>query len=310
MQKVKTFTKDDLLIDYFDNWIDLYKRGSVRKVTLEKYLNNAKWLKRIASDIKLQDINRSTYQRILNAYAEYHEKQTVVDFHHQIKGMILDAVDEDLIERDPTRKVVFKGKQPRQKKQKYLDQYQVHNLLEDLDLDHGINWDWLILLIAKTGLRFSEALGLTPADFDFMKSTLTVNKTWNYKEDGEFQPTKNKSSMRTIPIDYQTAMRFQAIINDIPKDKPIFVNGPVCNSTPNHRLARHCKKLGIPVISIHGLRHTHASLLLSTGVSVPSISKRLGHASIATTQKVYLHLISELENQDNDQIMRYLSSLN
>ena len=111
MQKVKTFTKDDLLIDYFDNWIDLYKRGSVRKVTLEKYLNNAKWLKRIASDIKLQDINRSTYQRILNAYAEYHEKQTVVDFHHQIKGMILDAVDEDLIERDPTRKVVFKGKQ-------------------------------------------------------------------------------------------------------------------------------------------------------------------------------------------------------
>ena len=249
MQKVKTFTKDDLLIDYFDNWIDLYKRGSVRKVTLEKYLNNAKWLKRIASDIKLQDINRSTYQRILNAYAEYHEKQTVVDFHHQIKGMILDAVDEYLIERDPTRKVVFKGKQPRQKKQKYLDQYQVHNLLEDLDLDHGIN-------------------------------------------------------------SYHTAMRFQAIINDMPKDKPIFVNGPVCNSTPNHRLARHCKKLGIPVISIHGLRHTHASLLLSTGVSVPSISKRLGHASIATTQKVYLHLISELENQDNDQIMRYLSSLN
>lgn len=64
MQKVKTFTKDDLLIDYFDNWIDLYKRGSVRKVTLEKYLNNSKWLKRIASNIKLQDINRSTYQRI------------------------------------------------------------------------------------------------------------------------------------------------------------------------------------------------------------------------------------------------------
>lgn len=48
---------------------------------------------------------------------------------------------------------MFKGKQPRKKKQKYLDQYQVHNLLEDLDLDHGINWDWLILLIAKTGLR-------------------------------------------------------------------------------------------------------------------------------------------------------------
>ena len=74
-------------------------------------------------------------------------------------------------------------------------------------------------------------------------------------------------------------------------------------------LERHCKRAGIPVISVHGLRHTHASLLLFAGVSIASVAKRLGHASMNTTQKTYLHIIQELENQDVDLVMRSISSL-
>ena len=77
----------------------------------------------------------------------------------------------------------------------------------------------------------------------------------------------------------------------------------------NDILERHCKKLGITVISVHGLRHTHASLLLHAGASVASVSRRLGHSSINTTQKVYLHIIQELENQDVDLMMRAMSGL-
>lgn len=62
------------------------------------------------------------------------------------------------------------------------------------------------------------------------------------------------------------------------EDKPIFVNGDVYNSTVNDILARHCKAAKIPVISVHGLRHTHASLLLFAGVSIASVARRLGHA--------------------------------
>ena len=57
--------------------------------------------------------------------------------------------------------------------------------------------------------------------------------------------------------------------------------------------------------SIHGLRHTHASLLLFAGVSIASVARRLGHASMTTTQKTYLHIIQELENK----VMRSLSEL-
>ena len=67
-----------------------------------------------------------------------HERQTTMDFHHQLKGAILDAVDEGLIERDPTRKAIIKGKTPRPKKQKYLNQlrdfiFWPHN-------DQGLYW--------------------------------------------------------------------------------------------------------------------------------------------------------------------------
>lgn len=55
--------------------------------------------------------------------------------------------------------------------------------------------------------------------------------------------------------------------------------------------------------------HTHASLLLFAGVSIASVARRLGHASMTTTQKTYLHIIQELENKDVDLVMRTLSGL-
>lgn len=255
-------------------------------------------------------MTRISYQKLLNDYATYHERQTTLDFHHQLKGAVLDAVDDGLIDRDPTRKAIIKGKTPRIKKTKYLNQFELHKLLSDLDLSTEINWDWLILLIAKTGMRFSEALAVTPADFDFSHQVLTIDKTWDYKGKTGFAQTKNKSSVRKIQIDWQLIIQFSELTRNLPPDEPIFIKGNVYNSTINDILSRHCKNMGIPVISIHGLRHTHASLLLFAGVSIASVAQRLGHSSMTTTQKTYLHIIRELENRDVDLVMRSLSSLN
>ena len=127
--------------------------------------------------------------------------------------------------------------------------------MASLELKDKVNWDYFILLVTKTGMRFSE------------------------------------------------------LIKHLPEDKPIFVDGAVYNSTVNNILSRHCKECGISEISIHGLRHTHASLLLFAGVSIASVARRLGHASMTTTQKTYLHIIQELENKDVDLVMRTLSGL-
>ena len=296
---------------YFLEWTELYKAGAVREVTLQKYRITHQRLIELAPTLMLSDIDRKSYQKLLNQYALTHERQTTMDFHHQIKGAILDAIDEGLISRDPTRKVVIKGKDPAIKKQKYLNQFELHAVLNDLKLGTEPNWDWMILLIAKTGIRFAEALALTPKDFDFTHQTLSISKTWNYKTaSGGFQPTKNQSSKRKIQIDWKIIMQFSVLVKHLPPEKPIFVNGLVFNSTVNNRLRIHCEHVNAPVISIHGLRHTHASLLLFAGVSIASVARRLGHSNMTTTQQTYLHIIQELENQDTDKVMRYLSGLN
>lgn len=298
-----------LFHEYYRQWIRIYKEGAIREVTMRKYKLTLTWLEKLVPSLKLCDLDRISYQQLINGYAQLHERQTTMDFHHQLKGSIMDAVDEGLISRDPTRKVIIKGRAPRAKKEKYLNQFELHAMLSDLDIGAEPSWDWLILLIAKTGLRFSEALGLTPDDFDFVHQTLSVNKTWDYKNGGGFVPTKNETSVRKVQLDWQLIMQLSVLLKGLPPDKPIFVRGNVYNSTANHVLARHCKNVDVPVISIHGLRHTHASLLLYAGVSIASVSKRLGHASMNTTQEIYLHVIRELENKDVDIVMRALSTL-
>ena len=303
-------TETNFFHEYYALWIGVYKEGAVRKVTMDKYRMTLAWLRRLAPELRLCDVSRVTYQQLLNDYALYHERQTTMDFHHQLKGAIMDAVDDGLIAKDPTRKAIIKGKTPVPKKIKYLNQFELHTLLSGLNLNGELNWDWLILLIAKTGMRFSEAIALTPKDFDFAHQTLSISKTWDYKGDGGFMPTKNRSSVRKIQIDWQTVVQFSALVKGLSPDAPIFlIKNKIYNSTINDILARRCKRAKVPVISVHGLRHTHASLLLFAGVSTASVARRLGHSSMTTTQKTYLHIIQELENQDVDLVMRSLSGL-
>lgn len=300
----------ELFCNYYKEWVNVYKKDAIREATLAKYRMTQKWVEKLVPDLKVSELTRTMYQQLLNDYAKEHERQTTLDFHHQLKGAILDAVDEGLIERDPTRKAIIKGKTPKVKKIKYLNQFELHTLIAHLDIKEKPNWDWFILLVAKTGMRFSEALAITPADFDFARQTLSVSKTWDYKGTGGFLPTKNKSSVRKIQIDGQIVVKFSELVKNLPEDKPIFVGEEkIYNSTVNDVLARHCRDCGISVISIHGLRHTHASLLLFAGVSIASVARRLGHASMTTTQKTYLHIIQELENKDVDLVMRTLSGL-
>ena len=307
--KMREINRTDSFCDYYRQWISVYKEGAVRKVTLKKYLLAHAWLEKLMPDLEMERLDRMAYQRLLNAYAEHHERQTVMDFHHQLKGAILDAVDDGLMDRDPTRKAIVKGKAPREKKQKFLNQFELHKLLSSLQLTPQLSWDWMILLIAKTGLRFSEALAVTPKDFDFAHQQLSIDKTWDYKEGTGFLPTKNRSSVRKVAIDWQLIVQFSELVKGLPDDQPIFVKGRIYNSTLNGILARRCLQAEVPVISVHGLRHTHASLLLFAGVSIASVARRLGHSSMNTTQKIYLHIIQELENRDVDLVMRSLSGL-
>jgi integrase len=302
--------KNQLFCDFFKGWVEVYKHGAIATVTLNKYLMSQRRLTELAPELTLAQLDRRSYQEILNQYAVTHEKQTTLDFHRQLRSCIRDAIDDGMLTVDPTRKASIKGKAPAERKIKYLSCGELTALLSTLELENDPNWDWFILLVAKTGMRFAEALAFAPSDLDTVAGQIRVWHTWAYKSPaGGFASTKNTTSKRTVSIDLTLAEQLMALGTGRDAEQPLFVEGRVFNSQVNDRLAELCREARVPVISVHGLRHTHASALLHAGVSIASIAKRLGHANITTTQQTYLHVIRELEDKDNDIVISYLEAL-
>ena len=111
---------------------------------------------------------------------------------------------EGLIERDPTRKAIIKGKTPKAKKIKYLNQFELHTLIAHLDIKEEPNWDWFIMLVAKTGMRFSD---------DDDKIRLNQRKPSKYKGVRRFGPEKNlqriNKFMKERPIFYKNLIQMK-----------------------------------------------------------------------------------------------------
>ena len=193
-----------LFSQYYAQWIDVYKKGAIREATMAKYLMTQRWVEKLVPELRVSELTRTAYQQLLNDYAREHERQTTLDFHHQLKGAILDAVDEGMIERDPTRKAIIKGKTPKAKKIKYLNQFELHTLIADLDIKEEPNWDWFILLVAKTGMRFSD---------DDDKIRLNQRKPSKYKGLSRFGPEKNlqriNKFMKERPIFYKNLIQMK-----------------------------------------------------------------------------------------------------
>lgn len=201
---LEDMSKDALFYNYYTQWIEVYKKDAIREATMAKYRMTQKWVEKLAPELKVCELTRTAYQKILNDYAKEHERQTTLDFHHQLKGAVMDAVDEGLIERDPTRKAIIKGKTPREKKIKYLNQFELHTLIADLDIKEEPNWDWFILLVAKTGMRFSD---------DDDKIRLNQRKPSKYKGLSRFGPEKNlqriNKFMKERPIFYKNLIQMK-----------------------------------------------------------------------------------------------------
>lgn len=306
--------RDQTFWRYFDEWIHLYKENQVAPITFTKYMNTAASIKKLLPRKKMKQLDRATMQGMFNEYAQTHEHQTCMDLKRQMTASIVDAVDEGILERNPLLRIHIGGKIPdKPKRKKFLEQAELEKLIEQMDLSGSEpTMDKFLFLLSKTGLRFAEGLGLTPEDFDLDHLTLTVNKTWNYRSTkGGFMPTKTPSSVRTITIDYRTARVMDRVISGLDPKESIFAkkDAQTFNATFNRHLNILCQDAGVPEISIHGLRHTHASILIANKVPIMVVSKRLGHAEVSITENVYAHLLQTTEKESDEQIASLMSSL-
>ncbi|WP_338207903.1 tyrosine-type recombinase/integrase [Lactiplantibacillus paraxiangfangensis] len=300
---------NETLVNYYERWIKTYKLNAVSSITYNKYKNTAKHAKKLFGNLKLKDLTKLVYQEKLNEFAITHARRTVACLHKQLRACILEALDEKIITIDPTRKAVITGRKlPRNiKALNYNDWSKLVKNLDTSRIDQ-----MTIYLAAVTGMRYGEVVGLTLEDINFDTKTLTINKTWDYKYKTGFSKTKNSSSNRKIAIDSLTITKLTCFLKDhpCPPKQPILMNSNnhiLVSAEINNVLTSKLADLEIPRITFHGLRHTHASILLYKGVSVLSVSKRLGHSNITTTQSTYLHIIRELETQDKNKIISIIT---
>ena len=141
-----------------------------------------------------------------------------------------------------------------------------------------------------TGIREGELLALTPADFDFEKRTLTINKSYQRlnKQDVITTPKTPKSN-RVIQMPQFLCDELQDYLKQLYGVEPDSRMFPISKSYLHREMDRGCKQTGVKRIRIHDLRHSHISLLIDMGFTALAIAERVGHESIDITYR-YAHL--------------------
>lgn len=166
-------------------------------------------------------------------------------------------------------------------------------------------------LAAYGGFRRGEILGLEWSDINFDEYMISINRTSLYtKEKGVFTSTpKTKSSMRTLKLSEhifdllrelkaeQAKQRF-AVGDRWNENDRLFIQwdgSPMGPDTVRHWLRKFCDEEGLRYVSIHSFRHLNASLLISNGADVKTVSSALGHAQTTTTMNIYAHSFAEVQ---------------
>ena len=148
-------------------------------------------------------------------------------------------------------------------------------------------------LLFYSGMRKGEALAITPADIDTEKNIITVNKRIYHKT---IDTPKSKAGYRKITMPPDIIAMLQDFIQALQPIEPhqrIFEC--IGYSSVNPQLAKYLKQAGLPKITVHDLRHSHASLLVEKGIDWLTIKDRLGHENIKMTIDTYSHLYPEKE---------------
>lgn len=319
------FDVDETFADFFIDWVDLYKK-KIAEVTRNSYELTHTLIKDYFRNEKMRNITPRHYQSFINEIGKTRGFESVSRIHIQIRACVKIAVYEGLIESDFTHSTELYYTTPKKKdKDKYLNYKDSKKLLAYVidNLDRSIV-NYVILLGLTSGLRYGEMMGLTRSDFDFDAGEVIVEKTWGYYQSSEnpagFGTTKNKQSVRNVALDKKTLEIFKKLfeeeVHEENEHELVFFNPNATykvfsNSFTNRYLKKILRKLKIkPEISIHGLRHTHASILIyKKEVTVNYISERLGHSNVTVTLDRYSHVLEELRTEDTNKARQIFANM-
>ncbi|NRS51017.1 site-specific integrase [Brevibacillus sp. HB2.2] len=321
--------KDLPLQDFLMIWLDEYKKDTVRKNTFTLHSRNiSNHIVPYFKKIMLQELKPFMYQKFINHLAEDkdYSKRTIELIHTTLNNAMEKALTLNKIEKNPCSGVTIKGREKNKTGLKFMETSDIPRFLQAVHLYGYIYWLFFKVLI-ETGMRKGEAGALQWSDIDFKNMTISINKTLDFqaKDKSElFGDTKTYNSTRiirmskTLADDLKQHMKYQnqkkLALNELyHHDLNLVLTRDDGNIVPKSSLfnafSRTLKRLNIPSIPIHSLRHTHAVLLLETGTDMKYIQERLGHGSIQITSDVYAHISKKIELDNMDKFESYMESV-
>lgn len=302
---IKTQENTDMT---FSTLVDLYLEDAktrVRETTLEnkKFLIKLKVLPyfkdKIISNIKPNDIRQ--WQNTLKNmnYSDTYLKT----INNQLSAIFNFAIKFYNLNSNPCHKAGTMGKK-NANDMKFWTTEQFKTFIEFNDKPIS---QLAFKILFLTGIRSGELMALTFNDIDLKNNLININKTYTRLNKKDIiNPPKTPKSKRKVSIPQTLSSDIETYINklyDYNKSDRIF---NFTKSFLTHEMKRVCKKSNIPVIRIHDLRHSHASLLIELGFTPLLISERLGHEKIQTTLDIYSHLYPNKDTLVSDKLNKLL----
>ena len=245
--------------------------------------------KRIISEIDTKDI--IAWQNELLAYRDEQKKPYSNTYlkviHNQMVSILNHAVKHYGLKSNPASKVGYIGSKESEEMQFWTkEEYEKFSVAM---MDKPMSF-YAFEMLYWCGIREGELLALTPADFNFDRKTVRINKTYQRIHGQDLITTpKTKKSVRTVEMPEFLCDEMQDYLKSlykVQKNDRIF---PITKSYLHHEMDRGAAETGVKRIRIHDIRHSHISLLIDMGFSAVAIANRVGHESIDITYR-YAHL--------------------
>jgi len=299
-------TNNITLRDYMQLWLEDYAKPNVAPTTYDKYTYAANKVSEILGNMKLQQIKPIHIQQLVNKLNNSDvTPSTVLSYYRVLNTAINQAVKWQFIQYNPCVAVT----PPRNTKNKMmiLDQDEIQILL-DKSKDHVLYP--VIVLALLCGLRRGEILGLKWENIDFFSGVIHLeNNLVMANNESILKETKTSTGRRAVDISSNVV----EVLKKVKKQKMSYKllygssyhdSNFVCTwedgrpFRPDYipkAFAKILVSANLPKIRFHDLRHTHASILLKSGIHPKVVQERLGHSSISITLDTYSHLVPSLQ---------------
>ncbi len=260
------------------------RKGVLEPATVAK--NQSHWIGHLEphfGDLSVTGLRRSAIEAWVVEQVEAGVGVPTIEACVRLLSAILEsAVDDDLIVANPARKVRVPKHMPKRKR--FVTEDEINRVLGHVDAP---DYKLLLALMATTGLRIGEALGLTRADIDRAASVVSVRQVWTRFGIKEYP--KSDSAVRTVPVPDEVRDALKVHIAPMLPASQVFQGD---DRNLNRRvLAPACVAAKVEVFTLHELRHHCASVWVARGVPLFEVAKALGQADTRMVERTYGHLV-------------------